>query len=162
MFRSPVTDAVPPTHHGVEPSEQPVPLVELELSLGAPAVGGWDVYLAGHGVPVVADDLGRPAVARTAARMLIAERREAEARSREKAAERERQLVERDRQFRASLGRGIPADAIPAGMTYAEAVASAELDGQAYRPRASVMEDLLDNSGGLTFHPIGPAAPVEE
>jgi hypothetical protein len=44
-------------------------------------------------------------------------------------------------------------DAIPAGMTYGEAVASAELDSQTYRPRASMVEDLFDG-GGMVFHPI--------
>jgi hypothetical protein len=136
-------------------------LVELELSLDAPSVvGGWDVYLAGHGVAVVADDIGRPAVARAAARMLIAEQREREARSREKAAEVERQLIERDQQFRAQLGVGVPASAIPHGMTYGQAVASAELDGQEYRPRASVVEDLLSNDGSMTFHSL--AQPAED
>jgi hypothetical protein len=57
---------------------------------------------------------------------------------------------------------GASSSAMPDGMTYAEAVAAAELDSQAYRPRASVVEDLLSNDGGLTLHPIGPAAPVEE
>ena len=34
----------------------------------------------------------------------------------------------------------------------------AENDSLAYRPRASVVEDLLDNNGGgYVFHPIGPA-----
>ena len=53
MFRSPVV-ADPPSHH-VVPSEQLVPLVELELSLDAPSAVGY-VYLAGHGVAVMADD----------------------------------------------------------------------------------------------------------
>ena len=43
---------------------------------------------------------------------------------------------------------------IPHGMTYGQAVASAELDSVGYRPRASVVADALDNSG-MTFHPIG-------
>jgi hypothetical protein len=162
MFhRVPDTVADPPTHVDVEPPEPVVPLSHLELDLPAP-VEGWATYLADRGISITIDDVGRASVSRSDARQLLTEQREAEVRRREKAAELERQLVERDRQFRASLGRGIPADAIPAGMTYAEAVASAELDGQAYRPRASVVEDLLDNSGGLTFHSIGPAAPVEE
>jgi hypothetical protein len=125
------------------------------------AVGDWDVYLAGHGVPVMADDISRPAVARSAARMLIAEQHEREARRRAKAAKVERAAVEQDRQWRRQLHGGIPASAIPHGMTYGQAVASAELDGQAYRPRASVVEDLLSNDGSLTFHPIH-STPAEE
>jgi hypothetical protein len=46
-------------------------------------------------------------------------------------------------------------------MSYAAAVASAELDGQTFRPRASVVEDLFDNSGGLVFHSYAPT-PDEE
>ena len=58
---------------------------------------------------------------------------------------------------RASLGVGVPASAIPPGLSYAEAVASAELNAQTYRPRASVVADALDNSG-MTFHSFGPAS----
>ena len=45
---------------------------------------------------------------------------------------------------------------IPAGMTYAAAALSAELDAVGYRPRrSSVAEDLLDNGGGgLVFHSL--------
>ena len=62
--------------------------------------------------------------------------------------------VRYDRQFRASIGAGIPASAIPAGSTYAEAMLAAELDSRTYQPhRATIAEDLFDNSGTLTFHP---------
>jgi hypothetical protein len=160
MFHSkPVAD--PPTDHvDVEPLAELIALSHLQLDLPAPGEG-WPVHLARRGVEITLDDLGRASIARADARRLFSERREAEARSREKAAERERQAVEADQRFRAQLGVGVPASAF-AGMTYAEAVAAAELDSQVYRPRASVVEDLLSNDGGLTFHPISPAAPVEE
>jgi hypothetical protein len=155
MFRSPVA-ADPPTPVDVEPPAELVPLSHLQLDLPAPGEG-WPVHLAHRGVEITLDDLGRASIARADARRLFSERREAEARSRERAADLERQMVERDRQFRASLGRGIPADAIPHGMTYAEAVVSAELDSQVYRPKASVIADALDN-GGMTFHSLAPVA----
>ena len=49
-------------------------------------------------------------------------------------------------------GTGVSAAALN-GMSYAEAAQQAEAASAAWRPRASVVEDLLDN-GGLTFHPI--------
>jgi hypothetical protein len=92
--------------------ELPVPLSVLSLDLPEPPAG-WTAYLNAKGVEVVDDDIGRPAVARADARMLIAEQREAEARGREKAAELERQAVEQDQQRRAQIWGGIPADLIP-------------------------------------------------
>ena len=61
--------------------------------------------------------------------------------------------VEADRVRRASLGQGVK---VPDGLSYAEAIHQAELDSQTYRPRASVVADVLDNGGGsgYTFHPI--------
>jgi hypothetical protein len=81
----------------------PVPLSVLELDLPAPAEG-WHVYLAGRGVEVTLDDIGRAAISRADARQVFDERREAEARRREKAAELERQAVVRDQQRRAQIG----------------------------------------------------------
>ena len=66
----------------------------------------------------------------------------------------ERQQIEADQRFRASVGVGLPVSAIPHGMTYGEVVASAELDSQPYRPRATLVEDLLGNSDELTFHSL--------
>ena len=156
MFRSPVA-ADPPFSTNVEPAEQGgnhgchlIPLSVLELDLAAPPLG-WNVYLAGRGIAVVDDDIGRPAVARADARMLIAEQREAEARGREKAAELERQAVELDQQRRAQIWGGIPADLIPVGVSPAQVMVAAEKDA---RPRRrSVLEDSLSNSGTV-FHPI--------
>jgi hypothetical protein len=124
------------------PSTRGNPTVPVEV---------WNVYLAGRGIAVVDDDIGRPAVARADARQLLTEQREAEARGREKAAELERQAVEQDRQRRASIWGGIPADMIPVGVSPAQAMVLAEKDA---RPRRrSVLEDSLSNSGTV-FHPI--------
>jgi len=63
----------------------------------------------------------------------------------------EQRAVEADQRRRASLGHGVK---VPEGMTYAEAVLSAELDAQSYRPRrTSLVEDLLSNDG-IVFHPV--------
>jgi hypothetical protein len=154
MFhRTPDTATAPPAHDDVAPAEELISLVELALSLDAPSVGGWDAYLSGRGYVVTLDDIGRPSITRGAARELISERRECEVRSREKAAEVERQAIEQDRLFRAALSPGVPAHVI-GGMSPAEAMFAAELNSHSYLPRrASVAEDLLDN-GGFTFHSL--------
>jgi hypothetical protein len=158
MFRSPVA-ADPPFSTNVEPAEQGgnhgchlIPLSVLELDLAAPPLG-WNVYLAGRGIAVVDDDIGRPAVARADARMLIAEQREAEARGREKAAELERQAIEADQLQRAQIWKGLPRHMIPDGVSPAQWMAQADRDAQPRR--RSVLQDALSNSGTV-FHPIAP------
>jgi hypothetical protein len=127
-----------------------IPLSHLELDLAAP-VEGWTVFLSARGVEITLDDIGRMAIARSDARLLLTEQREAEVRRREKAAELERQAVEQDQQRRAQIWGGIPADLIPVGVSPAQAMALAEKDA---RPRRrSVLEDSLSNSGTV-FHPI--------
>jgi hypothetical protein len=64
--------------------------------------------LAGRGIAVVVDDIGRLAVACDDARRLIAEQRELEASRRAKLEAAELQAVERDRLWRAALPSGIP------------------------------------------------------
>ena len=122
---------------------------------------GWTAYLNNIGVEVVEDDIGRAAIHRHDARMLISEHRSAEAVKAEKRAAAERQAVESDRAWRASLPSGVPAGALPPGMSYAEAVHQASLDSLTYQPRrTSVVEDLLSNDG-ITFHPIQHGAEEE-
>jgi hypothetical protein len=57
-------------------------------------VEGWTAYLHERNIPVVVDDLGREAIARSDARQLLAEKRENEGRAREMAARQEQQFVE--------------------------------------------------------------------
>lgn len=163
MFRSPVA-ADPPFSTNVEPAEQGgnhgchlIPLSVLELDLAAPPLG-WNVYLAGRGIAVVDDDIGRPAVARADARMLIAEQREAEARGREKAAELERQAIEADQLRQAQIWKGVAADRIPDGLDPATAMLAA---AQGARPRrTSLLQEALAGES-LTFHSFG-SMPDEE
>ena len=70
-----------------------------------PAVVGWAVYLAGRGIAIQVDDIGRQAIARADARQLLDEQREMReiARKHELI---ERQAVEADRQRRAQLWQG--------------------------------------------------------
>jgi hypothetical protein len=133
--------------------ESPVPLSHLQLDLGEP-VEGWRPFLADRHIEIVTDDLGRLSVARDDARRLFDEHHDNEVRKAELRAAAEKRAIEADQRFRASLGVGVPASAIPAGMTYAEAVVQAGLDSLTYRPgRRSLVEDALDGSG-ITFHPI--------
>jgi hypothetical protein len=129
-----------------------IPLSVLSLDLQPPQEG-WTVYLEGRGIAVVTDDIGRLAVARSDARQLFAEKREAEAKARAHAVEVKLQMIEADRLRRAQLGTGISAAALN-GMSYGEAVQEAELNSRPYSPRASVVEDLLGGGGGMVFHPI--------
>ncbi len=161
MFRTPrsdgdltVTAAAPAEPVIVDPSPEPVvPLSHLELDLASP-VEGWAAHLAVRGISITIDDIGRASVARIDARQLFDEKREAEARAREHAAVVERHAIEQDQRFRASLGVGLPAAALQGFETYGQAIASLELDGQQYRPKTSMVEDLLSNDGGIVFHPI--------
>jgi hypothetical protein len=135
------------------PLEQLIPLSVLALDLDTPAQG-WAAHLATRDIEIVLDDLGRAAVTRTDARRLFVGRAEHEAKRAEFLAAADRQAEEFDRQWRAQLGVGIPASAIPAGMSYAEAMFANELNSHAYQPRRrSMAEDLFDNSGELVFHP---------
>jgi hypothetical protein len=127
-------------------SAEPVPLSVLALDLPVPA-GGWPAEL------VVLDDLGRAAVSRETARALLAEARsqqEAAARKRE---ELERQAVAADQRFRASLPAGIPAGAVPEGISAGQLMMLSDPQAQGAR-RRSVLEDALAG-GGIVFHPVG-------
>jgi ParB-like chromosome segregation protein Spo0J len=133
-----------------------ISLAERALSLDEPSPAGWDGYLAGRGIAVVVDDLGRPAITRGAARELITEHhkqhREHEARLARVREQTEQAAIAADREFRASLPGGIPWYDIPVGVTAPEMWAAAEKDAQP--KRRTVLEDALDREQGLTYHPI--------
>jgi hypothetical protein len=115
MFRStpgsdrPSPEFQSPEKETLKPSEV-IPLVVLELSLAPPVE--WAAFLADRGMSIIIDDIGRPSVSRSDARLLLTEQREAEKKRREKAAELERQAVEADQQRRGQIYAGIPAAAI--------------------------------------------------
>jgi hypothetical protein len=150
---APVAEPAPDVMHDVSP----VPLSHLGLDLPAP-VEGWTVFLSARGVEITLDDIGRMAIARSDARLLLTEQREAEVRRRERAAELERLAVEQDRLRRANLPTGIPAGMVPDGLAPAEAMM---LAGESSAPRAkSVREQLLERELGsgesMVFHSFGP------
>jgi hypothetical protein len=137
-------------------SDTPIPLSELERDLPAP-VGGWAAELGRRGLVVVEDDLGRAAVPRDVARALFAEAREAEARAARRREETEQRVVAADEARRAALPPGIPAGAVPTGMTAAELMMAS--DPFPATRRQSVLEHALEHPGGaIVIHPLDEGA----
>jgi hypothetical protein len=150
MFRTaPVAE---PAHDVMVPAEQLVPLSVLALDMTPPSE--WDALLAERAIPLLVDDLGRDAVSRDHARMLITEHRvqqeASEARRRAVREEQERKAIEADRAFRAALPKGLPWYATPDGVSPAEAWRAAELAAQPRR--AGVLEEALSGES-MTYHP---------
>jgi hypothetical protein len=114
------------------PASEPIPLSILELDLPAPPIG-WAAGLAEKGVEVVLDDLGRLCVSRVDARRLLQEKRAAEQKAREMASENERQAVEADQQWRASMPRGVPWHRIDPGVLPVQQMTAAARDAQPRR-----------------------------
>jgi hypothetical protein len=134
-----------------------IPLSVLALDLPAPAAG-WPAELRRRGIPVEADDVGRPSVTRAVARDLLAEHRENEARKARIQQEAERRAVEADQAFRAQLAPGIPAGAVPEGVSPAQLLMLSDPSRSEGR-RQSVLEHALQHRDGATvFHPINEAS----
>jgi hypothetical protein len=161
MFKTTASVTEPPVHDDVmAPAADPVPVSHLALDLPEPPVGGWVAYLAGRGLEVLTDDIGRPAVSRAIAGQLLTECREDEIRRREAAEAAERQALEADRVRRANMPTGIPAGLVPDGLRPAEAMM---LAGESSAPRAMcVREQLLQRELAhrtepeLIYQPISP------
>jgi hypothetical protein len=135
---------------------QPVPLTELERDLPAPAVG-WAAELGRRGVAVVLDDLGRAAVDRATARALFAERREQEEAASRRREELERRVVAADEARRAALPRGIPAGAVPEGLSAGLLMMLS--DPMPGSRRQSVLEHSLEHpAGAIVYTPINEDA----
>jgi hypothetical protein len=89
---------------------------------------------------------------RDAARQLLIEQREAEARKLEVLQRNEQQAIEADRVRRASIWGGVPATAFPDGVSAASVMLTAAQDA---RPRRqSPLQHALPNSGELVFHSL--------
>lgn len=150
--------AEPATPVVITPAD-PVPLSHLSLDVDEPSVG-WLIELDRRHIDVLVDDVGREAVSRDDARMLITEhraRREAaEARRRAVREEQERQAIAADQAFRAALPKGLPWYEIPMGATAGEMWQAAELATQP--KRESVLQHALSNSGEVEYHSLAPVA----
>jgi hypothetical protein len=131
-----------------------VPLSHLGLDLPVPSEG-WAVFLGRRGIQIVPDSLGRDAIGHDAAKRLFDEKRANELRRRALMQRVDEEAIERDREWRASLGVGVPVSAIPAGSTYGEAVAAAELDAASGGYRVGARRTPLEEhfSGEtMTYH----------
>jgi hypothetical protein len=140
-----------------EMREPLVPLSHLELDLPAPAVG-WATELAARGIEVLVDDVGRASISRVDVRQLLTEQREQRETSDRKRAEAERQAVQADQRFRATLWAGLPADHLPVDVAPAAAMFQASRDAQPKR-LTPLQEALAGDS--LTYHPL-PSSQGEE
>jgi hypothetical protein len=120
----------------------------LERDLPAPAVG-WAAELDRRGIEIVQDDLGRAAVDRVTARALFAERREQEEATARRRAEIEQRAIEADQRFRASLPAGVPAGAVPEGISAGQLMMLS--DPMPGARRQSVLEHSLENPAGAVI-----------
>jgi hypothetical protein len=135
-----------------------IPLSHLALDLVDAPASGWTVWLAERGIAVAFDDLGRPSIARADAKQLLDDQRQNEIRRQDLAAQTERELVERDRAWRATLHPGLPWYEVPPGVLPVVAMTEA---AKAEQPkRRTVLQDALD--GGETTMHILPPTPVFE
>ena len=82
MFKTSAPVAEPAPDVVASPPTEPVPLSVLELDLPAPTTG-WLIELDRRHIPIILDDLGRRAISRDDARVLLAEQRENERRKQE-------------------------------------------------------------------------------
>jgi hypothetical protein len=129
-----------------------IPLSHIGLDLPAPG-DGWAAYLTGRGIPITEDDIGRQCISRADAKQLFDEHRENEARQREAAARVEAEAILRDREFRASLPRGLAWYHLPDGVSYAQAAAEAEA---AAHPRRTPSrgEWLFGETDTMVYHEL--------
>jgi hypothetical protein len=130
-----------------------VPLSVLSLDLDEPPEG-WASYLAARDIEVTLDDIGRMSIARVDARRLLTEKREREAEQARRRKLAEAQAVADDQVRRAQIWGGVPAEALPAGVSASSVMLQAARDAQP--KRQSVLQHALGNSGELVFHPITP------
>jgi hypothetical protein len=136
------------------PAGEPVPLSVLALDLDGAPIGGWTVWLAERGIAVAFDDIGRPAINRADAKRLLDVQRQDQIRKQDLAARLEQEAVEADRAWRATLNKGIPWYALPAGVSYGQAVAEAEAAEAAEQPRRvpSRAEWLFGETDTMVYH----------
>lgn len=147
MFRNTLPDTERPAQ---VMNDEPIPLSVLALDLAEPG-DGWTAYLAGRGIKTLSDDIGREAVSRGDAKVLLDEQRALAQRRNEMLAAADAAAEQHYREWRAELFSGIPADAFPEGARPAEAMLAAARGAQPRRE--SVLETALSNRDELVFHP---------
>ena len=127
-----------------------VPLSHLALDLPQPAEG-WADFLGRRAIAFVPDDLGRDCVRRQDARRLLDEQRENELRKAKLRQLAEQEAVEADRQFRASLPRGLPWYEIPDGVPPVVAMTAADKPPSRGVRRATLSGCLVKSTTRWSF-----------
>ena len=150
MFNKTTAAAVEPAADSNLSHPELIPVSHLALDLSVPAEG-WHAYLSSRSIEIFIDDLGRSAIARVDARRLFDEHRENEARKAEMRAVAEREAIESDRQWRASLPHGLPWYDVSDGVLPVVAMTQAARDAQP--KRLSPLQEALSGQS-LTYHPL--------
>jgi hypothetical protein len=131
-----------------------IPVSHLALDLPEPAEG-WAVFLGSRGISFRSDSIGRDAVTVGDARRLLDERRADELRKQRHLALVEQEVIEADRLWRAQIWRGVPADALPVGVSASSAILQAAKDAQPRR-RSMIEESFAGQS--MTYHSLADDA----
>jgi hypothetical protein len=129
-----------------------IPLSILELDLAEAPRSGWAAYLAGQGISIEFDDVGRRAISRGDAKKLLDQQRQAEIRRQDQLARLEQQAVEADELRRAQIWKGVPADSLPVGVSASDAIVAAAKDAQP--KRVTPFQEALAGES-LTYHTWG-------
>jgi hypothetical protein len=128
-----------------------IPLSVLALDLAEAPASGWAAFLAGQGISIEFDDVGRRAISRGDAKKLLDQQRQAEIRRQDQLARLEQEAVEKDRARRALLPKGLAWHDVPVGMTAAEAMFAGDPDRRPRRKSAAA--SFLDGDA-MVMHPI--------
>jgi hypothetical protein len=128
-----------------------IPLSVLALDLAEAPADGWAAFLAGQGISIEFDDLGRRAISRGDAKQLLDAQRQNEIRRQDLMARNEQAAIEADRQFRAGLHPGIPWHALPDGVLPASAMLQQAKDSEPRRT-PSRNEWLFNETDTMVYH----------
>ena len=107
--------------------------------------------MAGGGITLRPDDIGRDSIRRSDAQMLLHEQRANEIRAAKHRQLAEAEAVEADERRRASIWKGLAADQIPVGVHPAAAMLQTARDAQP--KRQTPLEEAFSGST-LTYHPM--------
>jgi hypothetical protein len=148
MFKT--APAVEPAPVEVEPADL-IPLSHFALDHPQPSEG-WSNFLGRRGITLRPDDIGRDSIRRSDAQKLLHEQRANELRAAKLRQLAEAEAEEASQRQLAQISKGVPAAALPEGMTPATAML---LGGQDETPRRkSPVAEMLDGDS-LTFHSYG-------
>jgi hypothetical protein len=107
----------------------PLSVLQLDLDPGEP----WAVFLARRGIAFRPDRIGRDAVTAGDAQRLLAERRADELRQQQHLKVAEEEAVAADQARRALIWKGVPADALPVGVSASSVMLQAAKEAEPKR-----------------------------